>query len=148
MRQAGSIFGDKNKDKEVVVALNGGGVMAVESSQLNSAGRDAYWQATQAELESAKQSGDILSLIGLGSIAALLWYYRDSGDNLAMWAGVVAAVALTAIAIPQIYVAHRRRRISAARGLNCRHCGYVPHHTEISEVVNTRECRRCEKPLA
>jgi len=121
--------------------------MAVDSSQLNSASRDAYWLATQAELKSAKLSGDILSLVGLGLIAALLWYYRETGNDVTMWAGAIATVALTSIAIPQIYVARRRRRISAARGLNCRHCGYVPHHTEISEVVSTRECRRCEKPL-
>jgi hypothetical protein len=96
------------------------GSMAVENSQLNSAGRDAYWRATQLELESAKQRGDILSLVGLGLIAALLWYYREPDNDI---------------------------RISAARGMNCQHCGYVPHHTEISEVVSTRQCRRCEKPL-
>jgi hypothetical protein len=121
--------------------------MAVESSQLNSASRDAYWRATQVELESAKQRGDILSLVGLGLIAALLWYYREPDNNVSIWAGVIATVAMAVIALPQVLVARHRRRISAARGMNCQHCGYVPHHTEISEVVSTRQCRRCEKPL-
>jgi hypothetical protein len=121
--------------------------MAVDSSQLNSASRDAYWRATQAELKSAKQRGDIFSSIGLGLIAALLWYYREPSDNLAISAGAIATIALAAIALPQIFVARRRRDISAERGLNCQHCGYVPHHTEISEVASSRQCRRCEKPL-
>jgi hypothetical protein len=121
--------------------------MAVDSSQLNSASRDAYWQATKAELKSAKQRGDIFSLIALGLIAAVLWYYGTPGDNLARWTIATAIVSMVAVAIPQLVVARRKRRISATRGLNCRHCGYVPHQTEISEVATTRECRRCEKPL-
>lgn len=121
--------------------------MAVDSSRLNSATRDAYWMATEAELKSAQQRGDKLSLVGLALVAALLWYYREPGDNVALWAGGIATVALAVVALPQLFVARRKRRISAARGLNCQHCGYEPHHTEISEVVSTRECRRCEKSL-
>lgn len=121
--------------------------MAVDRSQLNSSSRDAYWLATQAELKSAQTRGDKLSLAGLGLIAALLWYYREIGDNVALWAGGVATVALACVAIPQIFAARRKRDISAARGLNCQHCGYVPHNTEISEVVSTRKCLRCEKSL-
>ena len=96
--------------------------MAVDSSQLSSASRDAYWQATQAELKSAQQRGDILSLVGLGLIAALLWFYREPGENVALWAGGIATVALAIVAFPQMFVARRKRRISAARGMNCQHC--------------------------
>jgi hypothetical protein len=120
--------------------------MAVDSSQLNSAGRDAYWRATQAELNSARFRGDLLSLAGLGLIAALLWYFREPGNDVSMWAAGVATFALAFVALPQIFVARSRRRISAAR-MHCQRCGYEPHHTEISEVASSRECRRCEKPL-
>ncbi len=121
--------------------------MAVDSSQLSSASRDAYWQTTQAELKSAQQRGDILSLMGLGLLAVLLWYNHEPGDNAVLWAAGVATVGLVIVALPQWFVARRKRRISALRGMNCQHCGYVPHDTEISEVVSTRECRRCEQPL-
>ena len=121
--------------------------MAVDRSQLDSASRDAYWKATQAELKSAQTRGDKLSLAGLALIAALIWYNHEPGDSVTLWAGGVATVALAFLIIPQIFVARRKRDISAARGLNCQHCGYVPHHTEISEVVSTRQCLRCEKPL-
>ena len=121
--------------------------MAVDSSQLSSASRDAYWQATQAELNSAQRRGDILSLVGLVLISVLLWFFREPGDSVGPWAAAIAIVALAVVAIPQLFVAKRKRRISAARGLNCHHCGYVPHHTEISEAVATRECRVCEKSL-
>jgi hypothetical protein len=121
--------------------------MAVDSSQLNSESRDAYWWATQCELKSARLRGDILSLAGLAPIAALLWFYRESGDNLSLWAVGVATVALAIVALPQVLVVRRRRRISNSRGLNCLHCGYVPHQTEISEVAGTRECRRCQRLL-
>jgi uncharacterized membrane protein YeiB len=121
--------------------------MAVDSSQLDIVNRDAYWQATQAQLRSAQQRGDILSLLGFGLIGFLLWYYHEPGDQAVVWAGSIATVALAAVVLPQLFVARRKRHISAARGMNCRHCGYVPHHTEISEVVSTRACRRCEKPL-
>ena len=120
--------------------------MAVDSSQLNSAGRDAYWQATQAELTSAQRRGDILSLAGLVLIGPLFWFYREPG-SVAVWAASIATFALAAVAVPQLLVARRKRRISATRRLNCQHCGYVPHQTEISEVASTRVCRACEKSL-
>jgi len=120
--------------------------MAVDSSQLSSVTRDAYWQATQAQLKSAEKRGEIASLGGLGLIGLLLWQYGEP-DNAVTWAAGVATVALAVVALPQLFVARRKRRISAARGMNCQHCGYVPHDTEISEVVSTRECNRCQKPL-
>jgi hypothetical protein len=121
--------------------------MAVDSSQLDTVNRDAYWLATQVQLRSAQQRGDILSLVAFVPIGAVLWYYGAPGDKVAIWAASFAIVALAAVALPQLLVARRKRRISAARGMNCQHCGYVPHQTEISEIVNTRQCRRCEQPL-
>ena len=55
--------------------------MAVDSSQLNSASRDAYWKTTQAQLKSAQTRGEILSLLGLGLLGLLLWQYQP-GDNV------------------------------------------------------------------
>jgi len=121
--------------------------MAVESSQLKSASRDAYWQATQALLKSAQNRGDMLSLLGLGFVALLFWLFNEPGDDAVKWAAGIATVALAMVALPQMFVTRRKRRISAMRGMNCRHCGYVPHDTEISETVSTRECTRCQKPL-
>ena len=121
--------------------------MAVDSSQLNSVSRDAYWNATQAQLKSAQTRGDILSLLGLGLLGLLLWEFHEPGDNAFKWAASFAAVALAVVALPQLFVARRKRRISALRGMTCQQCGYVPHDTEISEVVSTRECSRCQQPL-
>jgi hypothetical protein len=121
--------------------------MAVDSSQLNTASRDAYWETTQAQLKSAQDRGDVLSLLGLGLIGLLLWQYHEPGDSAVTWAAGFAAIALAVVAVPQLFVARRKRRISAMRGMTCQHCGYVPHDTEISETVSTRECNRCLKPL-
>ena len=121
--------------------------MAVDSSQLSSASRDAYWETTQAQLKSAQNRGDVLSLLGLGLIGLLLWQFHEPGDNAFQWAASFAAFALAVVALPQLFVARRKRRISAMRGMTCQHCGYVPHDTEISEVVSTRECNRCQQPL-
>jgi hypothetical protein len=121
--------------------------MAADSSQLNSASRDAYWQVTQAQLKSAQTRGDVLSLVGLGLLGLLLWQSHEPGNNAVSWAATIAALALVIVALPQLFVARRKRRISAMRGMNCKHCGYVPHDTEISEVVSTRECCRCRQPL-
>lgn len=121
--------------------------MAVDSSQLNSASRDAYWQATRAQLKSAQKRGDVFSVLGVVLLGLLLWQYYEPGVRAVGWAASVAAVALALVALPQLFAAKRKRRISAMRGMNCQHCGYVPHDTEISEVVSARECRRCQKPL-
>jgi hypothetical protein len=121
--------------------------MAVGSSQLNSASRDAYWQTTQAQMKSAQKRGDILSVLGIALLGLLLWQYYEPGDHAVGWAASIAAVALALVALPQLFVARRKRRIAAMRGMNCQHCGYVPHDTEISETVSARECNRCQKPL-
>jgi hypothetical protein len=121
--------------------------MAVESSHLVSTGRDAYWQTTRAELQSAQRRGDALSLAGLALIGVLIWYSADSGGKSVLWVASITVTAMAVVALPQLFVARGKRRIASARGMNCRHCGYVPHHTEISEVIATHECRRCAKPL-
>jgi len=121
--------------------------MAVDISQLNSASRDAYWQATKEQLRSAQKRGDVLSVLGISLLGLLSWQYYEPGALAVTWAASVAAVSLVLVALPQLFAARRKRRISAMRGMNCQHCGYVPHDTEISEVVSARECNRCQKPL-
>lgn len=121
--------------------------MAVDSSQLNSAGRDAYWEATQAQLKSAQTRGDLLSLLGLGLLCFVLWQDHDPGDDVVSWAAGVAGLGLMIVALPQLLVLRRKRHISAARGMTCKHCGHVPHDTEISESANTRHCQHCDQTL-
>jgi hypothetical protein len=121
--------------------------MAVDSSQLNSASRDAYWEATQAQLKSAKARGDLFSLLGLGLLCLLLWQDHDPGDDVVGWAAGIAGIGLLIVALPQLLVLRRKRHISAARGMTCRHCGHVPHDTEISASADTRHCQSCEQDL-
>jgi hypothetical protein len=121
--------------------------MAVDSSRLGSASRDEYWLTTQAQLKSAQKRGDALSVLGVGLLVMLLWQYYEPGDQAVSWAVTIAVVALALVALPQLFVARYKRRISAMRGMNCRHCGYIPHDTEISEIVSTRACSRCHEPL-
>lgn len=121
--------------------------MAVDSTQLNSTTRDAYWRSTRAQLDAARRFGDIVSIFGLVFIAIALWFFREPGKWVVQWAITVAVVSLAIVAIPQWFVARRKRLISLARGLACRHCGYPPHDTEICEVARTRQCPRCEGSL-
>lgn len=109
--------------------------------------RDAYWQATREQLKSAQKRADLLSLSGLASICVLLWLYHEPGDGFGRVALAGIGLALLAICIPLWLVTRHKRRISAARGLTCPHCGCVPHDTEIVEVAQTRQCQRCEQPL-
>jgi len=121
--------------------------MAVDSSQLNSASRDAYWEATQAQLKSAQTRGDLLSLLGLGLLCLVLWQDHDPGDDVVRWAAGVAGIGLLIVALPQFLVLRRKRHISAARGMTCRNCGHVPHDTEISTSATTRHCQQCDHTL-
>jgi hypothetical protein len=121
--------------------------MAVDSSHLLSANRDAFWQATQAELRIIQRRGDAVSLVGLALVGALMWYSSETGGTSVIWGVGIAGIAMAFLAISQLLVARAKRRIAAERGMNCRHCGYVPHHTEISDVIATRECPHCKKPL-
>jgi len=121
--------------------------MAVDSSQLSSSGRDAYWEATQAQLKSAQTRGDLLSLVGLALLCLALWQDHNPGENVVSWAAGVAGMGLLIVALPQLLVLRRKRHISAARGMTCRHCGHVPHDTEISESASTRHCQHCDQTL-
>ena len=67
------------------------GSMAVDSSQLNSASRDAYWQVTQSQLKSAQTRGDVLSLLGVGLLGLLLWQFHEPGDDVSAGQRVLPA---------------------------------------------------------
>jgi hypothetical protein len=121
--------------------------VSVKNAHAGSEHRDAYWEATREQLKSAQNRADLLSLLGVGSICALLWLYHEPGDGFGRLALAALGLALFAIFLPLWFVTRRKRRISAARGLTCRHCGSVPHDTEIFEAAQTRHCQRCEKPL-
>lgn len=116
-------------------------------SQLESESRDAYWAATREQLKSAQNRADLFTLSGLAAVCALLWLYHEPGERLATWLVAGIGVALALICLPLWFVTRHKRRISALRGLTCPHCGHVPHDTEISEIVNTRQCQSCEKSL-
>jgi hypothetical protein len=119
----------------------------VKNVHVESGHRDAYWEATRERLKSAQKRADSFTLVGVLAIGALLWVYREPGEQIGLWTAVAIGAALIAICAPLWFVTRRKRRITASRGLICRHCGYVPHDTEISEVANTRHCQRCEQSL-
>ncbi len=119
----------------------------MKNAHAGSEHRDAYWEATREQLKSAQNRADLLSLLGLASICGLLWIYHEPGDGFGIRALVGLGLALIAIFVPLWFVTRRKRHISAVRGLNCPHCGYAPHDTEILEVAQTRHCQRCEQPL-
>ena len=121
--------------------------MPVQSTTLKSVNRDAYWQTTEAQLKSAQKRGDLFSLLGLAFVGLVIWQFNEPGDNVGTWAAGIATIALALVGLPQLFAARHKRRISRLRGMNCPHCGYVPHDTEISEIARTRECNRCQKRL-
>ncbi len=114
---------------------------------IESDAREAYWAATREQLKSAQNRADLFTLLGLVAVCAWLWLYHEPGEQLAVWMLAGVGVSLAVICLPLWFVTRRKRRISEMRGLNCPHCGHVPHDTEISEVANTRQCQSCEKSL-
>src|SRR5688572_25819812 len=102
--------------------------------QIDSEHDDAYWQATRDQLKTAQKRADIFTLLGMAAIGALLWLNFRSEELAGNWILTGVALAVVVISVPLWYVTRRKRRISATR-LNCRHCGYIPHDTEISEVA-------------
>jgi hypothetical protein len=123
-----------------------GGLMAVKISPMERGSRDSYWNATQEELQSVKRRGDFLvvGIAGALILAALL--VRDRYSSFELWlatAGTVAVVIVTGV----WFVVSRTRRIVAARGLTCEQCHYVPHDTEVVDVLSSRRCPRCEAEL-
>jgi uncharacterized membrane protein YccF (DUF307 family) len=109
-------------------------------------GRDHHWEATRDQLKAAQHRADFLTLLGLAAIGALLWFNHEAGDLVGNWVLASVALAITVIGLPLWILTRRKRDISAAH-LTCRHCGYRPHDTEISEVAESHQCRRCEKQL-
>lgn len=116
--------------------------MAAKLTPVEPGARESYWGATQAELRSAKRHGDYLILAGVGSLLAALAIARGSTDDLRIWL-IVEGLVLAVIVAGVWFVARRRRRIAAARGLICSNCSYTPHDTEIEEVAADRRCPRC-----
>jgi hypothetical protein len=119
----------------------------VKNAHAGSGHRDEYWETTREQLKSAQNRADLLSVLGVAAIGGLLWYYHEPGDGFGRFSLSFIGLALVVICVPAWVAARRRRRISAARGLTCPSCGYVPHDTEISEVVSTRHCQRCDHSL-
>jgi hypothetical protein len=110
----------------------------------NSASR--YGESVREQLKAAQHRADLLTLIGMVCMGALLWRNFRADEGAGQWTLASVAIAMLVICLPLWYVTRRKRSISAAR-LTCRHCGYVPHDTEISEVAETMTCQRCEKPI-
>ena len=118
----------------------------MKSRPLESGVRDSYWRATQAELHSLQRRGEIfvLTVVAVLIVSAIL--ARDWYESPGFWL-IVASAAFAVIMAEVFFVAFRKRRIAAARGLVCGRCSYMPHDTEISEVADTRRCPRCAGDL-
>ena len=108
---------------------------------------EAYWQATREQLEAAQKRADLLTLAGVIALSGLLWVYHEPGDGFGRMALAGIGIALLVIGVPVWFVTRRKRQITATRGLICAHCSHVPHDTEISEIVASRVCPNCSKPL-
>jgi hypothetical protein len=118
----------------------------VKQAHADSERHGADWEATREQLKAAQARADRLTLLGLALIGLLLWLYHEPGDGFGAVALAVIVLALIVICVPLWMVTRRKRAISASR-LTCRHCGYRPHDTEISEVAETHQCQRCQRPL-
>jgi hypothetical protein len=116
------------------------------SATLTPQGRDAYWRATQTELNSIRKRGDRVAMWGAALLFALIYVFRDHLQEPRAW--LIAGTLLLGVVGTSLWVVtSRRRRLAIARGLVCRHCDYMPHDTEIDEVAATRTCPHCEKSL-
>jgi hypothetical protein len=119
----------------------------VKNAHVESEPREAYWQATREQLKSAQNRADRIALLGVAAIGLLLWTYHEPGDGFGPIALTGVGVALAVICTTAWVATRSKRRISAERGLVCRHCGAVPHDTEIAEVAATRHCQRCYRSM-
>ena len=88
----------------------------------------------------------IVILSGVGILLAAMAILRGSSGGLRDWL-VVEILVFAWIALGVWFVTTRRRRIAAARGLNCDACSYAPHDTEIEDVAAERRCPRCNSEL-
>jgi hypothetical protein len=118
----------------------------VKEAQTQSERGDAYWQSTREQLRSAQNRADVCTLSGLAAICGLLWLYHEPGHGFDSFAQAGLGIALVVICVPVWLATRSKRRISAAR-LTCKHCGAVPHDTEISEVASTHQCQRCAQSI-
>lgn len=115
-------------------------------NQIESKGAADYGGEVREQLKAAQHRADLFTLLGMLCTAALIWRTLQSETGTVQWTFASVAIAMAVICLPLWYVTRRKRSISAAR-LTCRHCGYVPHDTEISEVAETMTCQRCAKPV-
>ena len=120
--------------------------MAVHFKPGKPGARDSYWGATQAELKTARRHGDRLILSGFGILLAAMAILRGSSGGLRDWL-IVEILVFAWIVLGVWFVTARKRRIAAARGLNCDACSYTPHDTEIEDVAADRRCPRCNCEL-
>jgi hypothetical protein len=120
----------------------------VKHAHVGSEHSEAYWQATREQLQAAQKRADLISLSGAVALGGLLWIYHEPGDGFGHLALAGIGLALLVIGLPVWFLTRRKREITATRGLICKHCAYVPHDTEISEVAATRICPGCSNPLS
>jgi hypothetical protein len=114
--------------------------------QVEPEGGVAYGENVREQLKAAQLRADLFTLLGMVCAGALLWRSFQSDEAAGTWTFASVPITILVICLPLWFLTRRRRRISAAR-LTCRHCGYVPHDTEISEVAETMTCQRCEKTI-
>jgi len=108
--------------------------------------REAYWHATRDELKAIQRRGDYLIFAGALALLGVLFYNHDRASQLQYWL-VVGGLTLLVILGSLWFVTTRKRRVATARGLVCSSCSYMPHDTEIGDVVESRRCPRCDHSL-
>ena len=119
--------------------------MTVKFTPVEAGSRDSSWSATQEALKSVKRRGDLLILLGAAALFALEMVLPESAhDQLGLLIGAMLVLALIGGYV--WFVTKHKRRIAASR-LACRRCSYVPHDTEIDEVVDSHRCPRCSAEL-
>ena len=116
--------------------------MTVKNTSLAPGVRDSHWRATQAELHSIQRRGEYSLMASVGALIVGAILVRDRIEGTTFWL-LIAGAAFVFFLAEVFYVASRKRRIAAARGLVCGKCAYVPHDTEINDVADTRKCPRC-----
>jgi hypothetical protein len=135
---------ENNSDTDVAHSIRG--LMTVKNTSLAPGVRDSHWRATQAELHSIQRRGEYSLIASVGALIVGAILLRDRVEGTLFWLSIAGAAFVFFVA-EVFYVASRKRRIAAARGLVCGRCGYVPHDTEINDVAGTHQCPRCAAEL-